>query len=186
MTVVSDIKAAYEHTRAGTFLFNLCAKWTKFLVKHQWLYYILACTWGFIMTIIGLIISSVLAILKLFLRGKIIFKPYHWIYSISVGPELWGGCELGLCFLRDHKSSGAINAHEFGHTFQNCLFGPLFPFVVALPSATWYWSREIKPEKKQKPYDTMWFEDAATQCGLYVIRTLNAEAIAGIESREES
>ena len=185
MTDIPDIKAAYEHTKAGTFLFNLCAKWTKFLVKHRWLYYLLACTWGFIMTIVGLLVSSVLAIAKLFLKDKITFKPYHWIYSISVGPNFWGGCELGLCFLRDQKSNGNLAAHEFGHTFQNCLLGPLFPFMVAIPSATWYWLRTINPAKySKKPYDSMWFEDAATQCGLYVIRTLNAKAVEAIEANK--
>lgn len=185
MSTIPEIKAAYEHTKAGTFMFNLCAYCTKFLVKHRWLYYILACTWGSIMTIIGLVVSGALYLVKLcsFSKVKITFKPYHWVYSISVGPDLWGGCELGLCFLRDHRSRGNINAHEFGHTFQNCLLGPLFPFVVAIPSATRYWARMFKPTKNREPYDSVWFEDAATQCGLYVIRTLNAKAVAEIEAK---
>jgi len=186
-TPIPEIKAAYQHTKAGTFLFNLCAIWTKFLVKHQKLYYILACTWGFIMTLVGAVISGALYLVKLcsFGKVKITFKPYHWIYSISVGPDSWGGFECGLCFLRDHKSRGALDAHEFGHTFQNCLFGPLFPFIVGLPSVTWYHTRNAKPVKERKPYDSMWFEDAATQCGLYVIRTLNATAVAAIEDKKE-
>jgi hypothetical protein len=134
------------------------------------------------MTVIGLIVSGALALVKLcsFGKIKITFKPYHWIYSISVGPDFWGGCELGLCFLRDHKSRGSLAAHEFGHTFQNCLFGPLFPSLVAIPSAIWFWSRQGKTAKERKPYDSLWFEDAATQCGLYAIRTLNAKAVAEI------
>jgi hypothetical protein len=181
---VNEIKAAYKHTKVGTFMFNLCAKWTKFLVKHQWLYYAIACTWGIIMTVTGFVVSGVLALAKLCSAGKIkiTFKPYHWIYSIAVGPEYWGGCELGLCFLRDHKSRGSLAAHEFGHTFQNCLLGPLFPLMVALPSAIWYWTKDLFKKTKNKPYDSMWFEDAATQCGLYVIRTLNAEAANSKES----
>ncbi len=180
--VVPEIKAAYEHTKAGTFLFNLCAHWTKFLVKHRWLYYVLACTWGSLMTVIGFVVSFVLAVVRLFSKdkSKITFKPYHWIYSISVGPRVWGGLEFGLCFLRDQRSRGTLNAHEFGHTFQNCLFGPLFPFVVALPSIAWYQFRKHNPAKVKKPYDSYWFEDAATQCGLYVIRTLNSDAVEKI------
>lgn len=181
-TAIPEIKAAYQHTKAGTFLFNLCAAWTKFLVKHHRLYYLLACTWGSIMTIVGLIVSGVLYLVKLFTKDKvkITFKPYHWIYSISVGPNYWGGFECGLCFLRDQKSRGNLNAHEFGHTFQNCLFGPLFPFLVAIPSMTWYHSRKKNKEKAKKPYDSKWFEDAATQCGLYAIRTLNTNELAKI------
>lgn len=184
-TAIPEIKAAYQHTKAGTFLFNMCATWTKFLVKHRWLYYLLACTWGLLWTLVGLVISGILAIVKFCSGGKakITFKPYHWIYNISVGPNFWGGLEFGLCFLRDQKSRGNLNAHEFGHSFQNCLFGPLFPLIVVIPSATWYHSRKKNKEKAKKPYDSMWFEDAATQCGLYVIRTLNAKAVAEIEAK---
>lgn len=174
--LIPDIKAAYEHTKAGTFLFNLCAAFTKFLVKHRMLYYFLACTWGILMTVAGLLVSGILYIIKLFAKDKvkITFKPYHLIYSISVGPDYWGGCELGLCFLRDQKSVDSINAHEFGHTFQNCLFGPLFPFIVAIPSASRWWARELNPNKNFAPYDSAWFEDAATQCGLYAATYLSS------------
>lgn len=168
-TSIPDIKAAYQHTKAGTFLFNLCAKWTKFIVKHRWLYYLTACTWGIILTVIGLLVSGVLAVVKLFAKDRVVFKPYYWIYSISAGPTYWGGLEFGLCFVRDHKSWSRIDIHEFGHTLQNCLFGPLFPFIVWIPSVIWYWS------DSEKPYDSMWFEDAATQCGRYATRVLKAK-----------
>ncbi len=176
-TIIPEIEATYEHTKAGTLLFNLCAGWTKFILKHRWLYYILACTWGIIMTVIGALVSGVLAIAKLFLKDKITFKPYHWVYSISVGPNFWGGSDLGLCFLRDQKSGGYLAEHEFGHTFQNCLFGPLFPFLVAMPSACRWWYRVLKPNKNHTPYDSAWFEDAATQCGLYAARVLNKKKV---------
>lgn len=169
-----EIKPLYEHSKVGSFMFNLCAKWTKFILKHRWLYYLMACTWGIIMTILGLIITLILGIVKIFIPKKVIFKRYYWIYSITVGPEWWGGCEMGLMFLRDHNSSvNYINPHEFGHTFQNCLLGPLFPFIVAIPSAIRYWLREIFPKKIWAPYDSAWFEDAATQCGIYAVRILS-------------
>lgn len=169
-----EIKPHYEHSKIGSFMFNLCAKWTKFILKHRWLYYFMACTWGIIMTILGCLITIILAIVKIFIPKKIIFERYYWIYSITVGPEWWGGCEMGLMFLRDHNSSvNYINPHEFGHTFQNCLLGPLFPFMVAIPSAIRYWLREIFPKKMWAPYDSAWFEDAATQCGVYAVRILS-------------
>lgn len=169
-----EIKPLYEHSKVGSFMFNLCAKWTKFILKHRWLYYFMACTWGVIMTILGCLITIILAIVKIFIPKKVIFERYYWIYSITVGPEWWGGCEMGLMFLRDHNSSvNYINPHEFGHTFQNCLLGPLFPFMVAIPSAIRYWLREILPKKIWAPYDSAWFEDAATQCGVYAVRILS-------------
>ena len=30
-----DIKPRYDHTAFGNFMFNLCAKTTKFLLKHR-------------------------------------------------------------------------------------------------------------------------------------------------------
>ena len=170
-----DIKPRYEHTAFGNFMFKLCAKTAKFLLKHRWLYYLLACTWGIIMTFLGLLISGVLGIASLFTK-KIKFEKYHWIYGIKVGPDYWGGLEMGLMFLRDHKSDDRyINCHEFGHTIQNCILGPLFPFVVGIPSAVRYWIQEFRrrKEKLNPPYDGFWAEDAATQCGQYFIDNLN-------------
>lgn len=39
-----DIIPAYEHTRYGNVMFNICAAFTKFAVKHKFVYYLLACT----------------------------------------------------------------------------------------------------------------------------------------------
>lgn len=178
-TISEKIKPAYEHSKVGTFLFNLSARSTEFLVKHRWLYYLLACTWGILMTALGFIATVILNIVKVVAewikpgKVKIDFKKYHWIYSISIGPKLWGGCEMGLMFFRDHDSAGDLNEHEFGHTFQNCIFGPLFPFIVAIPSAARWWMRVLKPNKVYKPYDSAWFEDAATQCGMYAHKYLS-------------
>lgn len=163
-----DIKAQYEHSKLGTFMFNLCAKSTKFLIKHKVLYYILACTWGVLMTFLGALIT---AILYIFVQDS---RPttYYWVYYMMVGPDYWGGLEMGLMFIRDKKSSeNHINPHEWGHTFQNCIFGPLFPFLVAIPSATRYWIQEFRSRKgKTNPdYDSIWFEDSATQCGRYAV-----------------
>ena len=79
---------------------------------------------------------------------------------------------MGLMFVRDQKSwDSYINAHEFGHTFQNCVLGPLILFMVSLPSATRYWYITLKYDRKGLTcpfeYDAVWFEDAATQCGEY-------------------
>jgi len=164
-----EIKPQYEHSKVGTFMFNLCAKWTKVILKHKWLYYVLACTWGILMTFIGWIITI---ILWLFVKDS---KPikYNWIYYMKAGPDYWGGFEMGLMFVRDQKSSDShINQHEFGHTFQNCLLGPLMPFIVSIPSACRWWARTLKPNKDWPAYSAVWFEDAADVCGKYAAEYL--------------
>lgn len=55
------------------------------------------------MTLIGVIITGILGIAKLF-GANITFKKVGLIYGIKVGPDYWGGCEMGLMFMRDQKS----------------------------------------------------------------------------------
>ena len=117
-----EIKPYEKHTKFGNFLFTLSAKWTVFLSKHRWLYYILALTWGLPLTLVGFIITFALWIFKLFRWKKVRFESYLWIYSIKVG-SFWGGFETGLMFVRDWLSGEYVSYHEFGHSFQNCLFG---------------------------------------------------------------
>lgn len=164
-----EIKPQYEHSKFGNFMFNLCTRATKVLVKHTWLYYLLAFTWGIILTTIGLLISAVFGIAKIFDKS-IEFKKYYLSYGIDCGPKYWGGMSMGIMFCRDHGSSiESINPHEFGHTFQYCILGPFAPFLVNIPSGIRYWAMTFWPKKNWKPYDAMWFEDAATQCGDYAI-----------------
>lgn len=173
------IQPQFSHSWIGTFMFNLCAKWTKFLLHNKFIFYFLACTWGIIMTAAGFLITIVLVIVKLFMPKKITFKKYGWIYSISLGDKAWGGADLGLMFLRDTISSAEhIDAHEFGHTFQNCLLGPFFWFIVAIPSIIRYWRFMYDTDHKKPviPYDKAWFEDAASQCGLYAINYITEES----------
>ena len=173
-----DIKPAYKHSKIGNFMFFICAKATKLLIKARPLYYLLACIWGIILTFIGIVITIVLGVARIF-NKNIHFEKYYWIYDIKAGPTYWGGFEMGLMFVRDQKSITTVNAHEFGHTFQNCLLGPLMPFVVSLPSAIRYWIIYFKYDRKgltcPYEYDSIWFEDAATQCGNYAVHYLETK-----------
>lgn len=130
------------------------------------------------MTLLSIIVTIVLGIGAV--NGlNIKFKKYNFIYGVSCGPDYWGGFETGLMYVRDLKSTNQIDAHEFGHTFQNCVFGPFVLFVSFIPSMLRYWYQVInsKKGKQNKPYDSMWFEDAATQCGLYANWYLNNKTV---------
>lgn len=87
---------------------------------------------------------------------------------------------MGLMFVRDQESIDILNAHEFGHTFQNCLFGPFMLLLVSIPSALRWWYQWFRT-KKGKPntdYDAMWFEDSASQCGYYVNYIIDQKKIS--------
>ena len=128
------------------------------------LYWILSLTWGIIMTIIGAFAAFGLLISK--------HKPYRLGPNIyfKVG-ENWGGVNFGPFFITDSTPTDHTRMHEAGHGLQNILYGPLFPFIVAIPSATRYWYREYiwrhrRTEYWDLPdYDAIWFEGQATKWG---------------------
>ena len=133
------------------------------------IYYILSFTWGIIMTIIGL-----LAALVLYIIGK---KPtMHGpclCYVVGTG---WGGISLGPIMIMSESNAKGDHTknHEFGHSLQNCIWGPFFPFVIAIPSAIRYHQREnmvksgqitARELEEKDPYDSIWFEGQATEWG---------------------
>ena len=131
------------------------------LILKRILFYIISFTWGGIMTTIGLVV-----LLVTLPFGK--FEIYHGRIYKRIGKN-WGGVELGCFFLCDNSADEYILAHESGHGLQNCLWGPLMPFVICIPSAIRYWYREFiwhfNKEKFNKlpEYDAIWFEGQATK-----------------------
>ena len=149
-----------QRTKLGNLMNDLMKNAAKTLIKHAWLYWLLNFTWGFLMTFAGLLVSLVLICI-----GR---KPMRWqrTWFFNVG-DSWGGCSIGVMFLRDSISVESINEHEHGHMYQNAILGPLFIFVVAIPSAIRYWHFSICEKKgvKTKDYDAIWFEGNASEIG---------------------
>lgn len=132
----------------------------KFLkVLFGIMFWIISLTWGIIMTSIGLVITGVLNLVKF--CGKVAgydLKIKTHINGCSLITEVgknWGGVELGAVALCGNYSKNSpywfdhTRKHEFGHALQHLIFGPLFIFVVALPSATRYWLLNFKGHKNK-------------------------------------
>jgi len=171
---IPDIKARYEYSWAGRRMYRLCAAWTKFVVKHRWLYEVLIYTWGAIMSVIGLVAAG---IMRVFGRAKAKRFAGGWTFYQEVG-ECWGGVSLGGNFFKDKNCTGEETCeHEFGHTFQNALLGPLAIVLAFVPSFVRYWY-QTWADKKGKPlkdYDAVWFEGAASDCGRWAAETIKRD-----------
>ena len=156
-TNIDKDKYYEERSLIGKFMYDVLYAASKTLIKHRWLYWLLNFTWGILTTLCGLLISLVMLCI-----GK---KPERfcsiWYFEIF---KHWGGMTMGTMFLRDSAIDTSINAHEYGHTFQNAILGPLFIFIVAIPSAIRYWYRKLS-KKTQYAYDAIWFEGSATKIG---------------------
>ena len=114
------------------------------LILKRILFYIISFTWGGIMTAIGLLV-----LLFTLPFGK--FDIYHGRIYKEIGKN-WGGVELGCFFLCDEGAWESTKEHESGHGLQNCIWGPLMPFVICIPSATRYWIFEQKDFKHKKKF----------------------------------
>lgn len=133
------------------------------------LWWIWQLTWGALMTLPGLLITSFCIV---FLRGK----PHRngFSYIVEVGGN-WGGLELGAVALCGNYSKSSpswfeqTRRHEFGHAVQQLIFGPLQPFIVGIPSAIRYWYDRLESkhadERGEDWYDSIWFEGTATRWG---------------------
>lgn len=133
------------------------------------LYYILNFTWGIIMNIIGGLAAAGLMAL-----GK---KPerHAGLVVFRIGRS-WGGVNLGIFSIVSEDAPEATLDHEFGHSLQNAIWGPLFPFVIALPSAKRYWTFTNNQKKgipNTENYDDAWFEGQASSWGTQVAQLWN-------------
>lgn len=127
------------------------------------MFYFLSFTWGLPFTLFGLIAAFILRLLGH--RSE----KFALVRFFEIGKS-WGGLELGLFFVTSQNSTFRLRCHEFGHAIQNCMFGPLMPFIICIPSAIRYWHRELRYYKRGKEpktdYDDIWFEGQATRLGM--------------------
>lgn len=108
-------------------------------------YWLIQCTWGFIMTFIGAIVALGLLITK--------HKPCFLgpnIYFI-VGSN-WGGISFGPFFFCC-QAADKIKLHEAGHGIQNLIWGPLMPFVIGFPSLVRSWIRKYPTHLKKSLFN---------------------------------
>ncbi len=133
------------------------------------LFYILSFTWGLPCTAAGLIVAAALRISD---RRP---QRWGWCLSFETGASPWGGASLGIIMLTCPGADAGLKAHEHGHALQNCVFGPLMPFLVSIPSLVRYWSRTVAENRGLTPkteYDGVWFESQATRLGADLMRRI--------------
>ena len=87
----------------------------------QFFYLVLQFTWGAIQNVLGFL---------LFLKN---------IRCEHEGD--WGGVSLGAFIFingkRGDEYKKTVSVHEYGHTIQSLILGPLYLFVVGIPSFVW-------------------------------------------------
>lgn len=132
------------------------------------LYRLLQCTWGLPQTILGLLE---------YIRH---YKEPHYRYHGAIVTEC--DCNLNISlglfvFVTAEKENAKtercqkIVVHEYGHTIQSLLLGPLYLIVIGIPS--WLWCnvpyfRKMRKEKNISYY-SFYTEKWADRLGERVI-----------------
>ncbi len=99
-------------------------------------FYFIQWTWGLPVNLVGLIVFLWYAKVK-----KCPYQRFGYSF-ITYMPWNAGGLSLGLfIFMKDKHISKRwtynTRIHEYGHTWQCLLLGPLYYPIIAIPSAVW-------------------------------------------------
>lgn len=148
----------------GNFAYDITFRFSVFLDRHEWLYWVLLFTWGILESIAGLAIALALMII-----GKRPHRNHRGIYFI-VGNN-WGGFSMSFVSVIADGMGTEYTVdtmrHECGHSYQVCMLGVFWFFIVGIPSQIRY-VRDLIFRKKGKEcpdYDLVWFEGEATDFG---------------------
>ena len=90
------------------------------------LYLVIQCTWGILQTLLG------------FMAFLINIKNKHYFYHGAVVTErnVPSSVSLGM-FIFTTTNPMKDKVHEYGHTIQSLIFGPLYLIVMGIPSTLW-------------------------------------------------
>ena len=99
------------------------------------LFYFVQFTWGILQNLVGLIGF-------LLFSGKYRHDRFHNAFVTYVDTDKpFGGISLGIFIFVNGKRSEEwlhdTRIHEYGHTIQSLVLGPMWPLVIALPSFIW-------------------------------------------------
>ena len=101
------------------------------------LFYLIQWTWGLLQNIAGLIFMLCLGRQRRGIYHGALITYYKGKPKLSK----LGNCSLGMfIFINGENSSDLIESiavHEYGHSIQSLITGPLYLAVIGLPSLIW-------------------------------------------------
>lgn len=102
------------------------------------LFILLQCTWGILQTIAGAIVF-------------IIFRQcrhYSFGGAVATAWTLDTGVSLGLFIFTD--AEGRLLEHEYSHTIQSLILGPLYLPVIVVPSLLWAGLPSLRKMRRER------------------------------------
>lgn len=103
------------------------------------IFWFIQCTWGMAQSLAGFVI---------FLLH---IKDKHFLYKGAV-VTVWDrkvGLSLGM-FIFVWPEDTKVLVHEYGHSIQSMILGPLYLLLVGIPSALWANTKVFKARRRAK------------------------------------
>lgn len=128
-------------------------------------YFVIQSTWGIFQNLSGFI---------LFLKNIRCRHAFYHGSIVTYHDGDWGGVSLGAFIFVNHKRgedwTKPATVHEFGHTVQSLILGPLYLFVIGLPSFIWCNNKKCIQYRKDsgKTYYDLFCEKGANTLGARV------------------
>lgn len=103
-------------------------------------------------------------------------EKFHNSIITYIDKKNFGGVSLGIFIFINAKKQGDslhdTQIHEYGHTIQSAILGPLWLFVIALPSVIWCNTPKFVKLRKEKnvSYYKAYCEGWANVCGTWATK----------------
>lgn len=149
-------------------------------MKH--IYRLIQCTWGILQTLLGFFVFLINIKHEHFLYHGAIITKWNKGSSVSLGMFVFITKEP--YFYRRYRDQYSkeelferLLVHEYGHTIQSLILGPLYLIIMGIPSALWagvpYFHKKRKNEKIS--YFAFFTEKWANTLGEKVTKTKSME-----------
>lgn len=139
------------------------------------LYWLIQCTWGLPQTLLGLVLMLLHRGDERFLYHGAVVTRWQGRASMSVGPFVFLTADP---FFADKfagqytrkELSDRLLVHEYGHTIQSLLLGPLYLVIIGVGSTLWGWLPVCNRMRREKQvsYFAFFTERWANACGEWV------------------
>lgn len=146
------------------------------------LYFVIQITWGSIQSLLGFIVFIFNINKKhLFYHGAIIT---YWPFSSSVSlglfifitEEPYFYEKLKNDYSKDELASRLL-VHEYGHTIQSLILGPMYLIIMGIPSTIWVFLPNLHKKRKEEKisYFTFFTEKWANKLGEQLLKKKSME-----------
>lgn len=141
----------------------------------QLIYIVLQCTWGLLQSTLGFILFLIhFRCPHDRFHGSIRTK-WPTLNGISLGLFIFTPNDTDSRLLRRYNGNQPrltdqcerMSVHEYGHTYQSLILGPLYLFTVGITSLGWSRLNRYKQLRKEYgvPYSSLWTERWANDLG---------------------